>query len=308
MSALFAALEDYLALRRSMGFKLERAGKLLAQFVGYCDEAGASTVTIELALGWATLSRSRDPNWAASRLSVVRGFAKHLALLDERTEVPPADLLPARSRRATPCLYSEDEVRTLMVAAGKLRSPLRRVTLQTLLGLLWVSGMRIGEALRLDRGDIDLVREVLIVRDSKFGKSRELPVHQSTTAALGCYAKRRDKLCPQASSPAFFVSLAGTRLRYDNFHLAFLGLVREAGIARRSAACRPRPHDLRHSFAVRTLIDWYRDGGNVESRLPQLSTYLGHVHPASTYWYLSAAPELLTLAAARLEAATEGRL
>jgi integrase len=167
--------------------------------------------------------------------------------------------------------------------------------------------MRIGEALRLDRHDVDLVHGVLVVRDSKFGKSRELPIHESTTAALRSYAKRRDEFCPQVNSPAFFVSLAGTRLRYDTFHLAFLGLVRGANIARRSATSRPRPHDLRHSFAVRTLIDWYRDHGDVESRLPQLSTYLGHVHPANTYWYLSAAPELLGLAANRLEIATEGR-
>ncbi|MGH2759980.1 MAG: tyrosine-type recombinase/integrase [Actinomycetota bacterium] len=206
-----------------------------------------------------------------------------------------------------PYLYTEDEVRRLIAAASTLHSPLRRTTFQTLLGLLWVSGMRVGETLRLDGDDVDLGHAVLVVRDSKFGKSREIPVHETTTAAMHAYAKRRDELCPQASSPAFFVSLAGTRLRYDNFHLTFLGLVRDAGITRRSAACRPRPHDLRHSFAVRTLIDWYRDGGSVESRLPQLSTYLGHVHPANTYWYLSAAPELLGLAAKRLESATEGR-
>jgi integrase/recombinase XerD len=306
MSALSAALADYLALRRSMGFKLERAGKLLAQFVSYCEAASATTVTIELAIGWATLPNGEDPNWAAQRLSVVRGFARHLALVDECTEVPPAHLLPGRSHRAIPYLYSADEVLRLLAAAGRLRSPLRRATFATLLGLLWVTGMRIGETLRLDRHDVDLVHGVLVVHDSKFGKSRELPIHESSTAALRSYAKRRDALCPQASSPAFFVSLAGTRLRYDTFHLAFLGLVRSANIARRSAACRPRPHDLRHSFAVRTLIDWYRDDGDVESRLPQLSTYLGHVHPANTYWYLSAAPELLGLAAHRLEIATEG--
>jgi hypothetical protein len=176
-----------------------------------------------------------------------------------------------------------------------------------LLGLLWVTGMRVGEALRLDRDDVDFLHGALIVRDSKFGKSREVPVHESTTAALHAYAERREELWPQASSPAFFISLAGTRLRYDAFHLAFLGFVREAGLRRRSTTCRPRPHDLRHSFAVRTLIGWYRDGADVESRLPWLSTYLGHVHPANTYWYLSAAPELLGLAAERLETATEGR-
>jgi integrase len=307
MSALFAALECYVALRRSMGFKLERAGKLLAQFVAYCEAAGAESVTIQLALGWATLPEGGDPGWAAHRLSVVRGFAKHLAFLDTRTEVPPADLLPARSHRATPYLYSEDEVRRLMAAAVTLRSPLRRATFSTLLGLLWVTGMRVGETLRLDRDDVDLTHGILVVRKSKFGKSREIPVHESTTAALHAYAKQRDELCRQAISPAFLVSLAGTRLRYDNFHVVFLSFVRKAGIKKRSAACRPRPHDLRHSFAVRTLIDWYRDGVNVEARLPWLSTYLGHVHPANTYWYLSAAPELLGLAAQRLETATERR-
>lgn len=307
MSPLFVALEEYLTLRRSMGFKLERAGKLLAQFVVYCEAAGAESVTIQLALGWATLPEGGDPRWAAHRLLVVRGFAKHLALLDTRTEVPPADLLPARSHRATPYLYSVDEVRSLMAAAGTLRSPLRQATFSTLLGLLWVTGMRVGETLRLDRDDVDLTHGILVVRKSKFGKSREIPVHESTTAALHAYAKQRDELCRQAISTAFFVSLAGTRLRYDNFHVAFLSFVRKAGIRRRSATCRPRPHDLRHSFAVRTLIDWYRDGANVESRLPWLSTYLGHVHPANTYWYLSAAPELLGLAAERLETATERR-
>ncbi len=305
MSTLSSALENYLALRRSMGFKLERTGKLLAQFVAYCETASATTVTIELAIRWATLPQNGNANWVAQRLSAVRGFAKHLALRDHCSEVPPADLLPVRSQRATPYLYSEAEVLKLMAAAGRLRSPLRRATLSTLVGLLWVTGMRIGEALRLDCHDVNLVHGVVVVRNSKFGKSRELPIHESTTAALRSYAKRRDELCPQANAPAFFLSLAGRRLRYDGFHLTFLGLVRGANIVRRSKACRPRPHDFRHSFAVRTLIDWYRDHGDVESRLPRLSTYLGHVHPANTYWYLSAAPELLSLAAQRLERATE---
>lgn len=307
MSALAVALEDYLALRRSMGFKLARAGKLLAQFIAHCEAAGAETVTIQLALGWATLPEGGDQGWAAHRLSVVRGFAKHLALFDKRTEVPPADLLPGRSHRATPYLYSEDEVRRLMAAAQTLRSPLRQATFSTLLGLLWVTGMRIGETLRLDREDVDLPHGILTVRESKFGKSREIPVHESTAGALHAYTKRRHELCPQASSPAFFVSVTGTRLRYDSFHVGFLRLVRKAGIRRRSARCRPRPHDLRHSFAVSTLIDWYRADANVESRLPSLSTYLGHLHPANTYWYLSSSPELLGLAAKRLETATEGR-
>jgi integrase len=307
MSALSSALKDYLALRRSLGFKLERAEKLLGQFVSHCEAAGSDVVTMQLALTWAMLPKSASPNWLGHRLSVVRGFARYVALLDERTEVPPPDVLPARSHRATPYLYAEGEVVSLMEAAGKLRSPLRRATLQTLVGLLYVTGMRVGEAIRLDRDDVDLIRGLLLVRDSKFGKSRELPVHESTTVALRAYARQRDELCPEASSPAFFVSLAGTRLLYCNVHLAFLGFVRDAGLTPRSPTCRPRPHDLRHSFAVETLTGWYRDGGDVESRLPSLSTYLGHVHPANTYWYLSAAPELLGLAAERLESATEVR-
>lgn len=307
MSALSQALADYLALRRQMGFKLGRAEKLLTQFVAYCEALGAEIITTGLALGWATRPEGADPNWAAQRLSVVRGFARHLALIDPRTEVPPADLLLTQNHRATPYLYSEDEVHRLMAAAEKLQSPLRRVTFATLVGLLWVSGMCIGEALRLDRDDVDLTRGILLVRGSKFGKSREVPVHQTTATALRAYARSRDQLCLKPSSPAFFVSLAGTRLRYCNFHLTWLGLVREAGIEKRSAACRPRPHDLRHSFAVRTLIGWYQDGEHVEARLPQLSTYLGHIHPANTYWYLSAAPELLGLAAKRLETAKKAR-
>jgi integrase len=304
MSVLRSALQDYLDLRRSLGFKLDRAGRLLAQFVAHCEAAGAETVTVELALSWATLPEGGSPSWFAHRLSVVRGYAKHLAFIDERTEVPPADLLPERSHRATPYLYSQEDVARLMAAARRLRAPLRQATFSTLVGLLYVTGMRVGEALRLDRDDIDPAHGILIVRDSKFGKSREIPVHDSTAAALRAYASRRDELCPQAGSPAFFVSLAGTRLRYDNFHLAFQRLVSDAGLTRRSATCRPRPHDLRHSFAVSTLIGFYRDGGDIQPRLPQLSTYLGHVHPANTYWYLSAAPELLGLAAARLDAAT----
>ncbi len=179
-------------------------------------------------------------------------------------------------------------------------SPLRAATFETLVGLLAVTGLRIGEALRLDRDDLDLTAGVLTIRLSKFGKSREVPIHAGTVDALATYARRRDRLC-QPVDQAFFVSTAGRRLLYCNAHLAWLELVGQAGLLPRSATCRPRPHDLRHSFAVRTLIGWYREGIDVQAQLPALSTYLGHVHPGSTYWYLSAAPELLHIVAARLE-------
>jgi len=305
MSALRSALQDYLVLRRSMGFKLHRAERLLAQFVAYCEAAGSETLTTALALAWATLPAGASQSWPAGRLSVVRGFARYLAFRDERTEVPPPELLPNRSHRAHPYLYSTEQVVALMDAAGDIPAPLRRATFSTLISLLYVTGMRIGEALRLDRDDVDLGQQVIVVRGSKFGKSREVPIHESTARALSAYGRQRDALCPRASSPAFFLSLAGTRLRYDNFHRCFHALAQEAGLTPRSSRCRPRPHDLRHTFAVSTLIDWYRDGVEVEPRMSRLSTYLGHTHPANTYWYLEAAPELLALAAARLEANAE---
>ena len=303
MTGLEAGLQDYLALRRSMGFKLVRAEKLLGQFVDHCDAVGTDVVTAEVAFQWATLPEDASRSWVAHRLCVARGFSRHLALVDERNELIPASLFPHRPTRATPYLYTEDEVRRLIAAAGSLRTPIRQATFAAMLGLLWATGMRVGEALGLDCGDVDLAHGLLTVREAKFGKSRELPVHETTLGALRAYAERRDRLFVHPDSPAFFISAAGRRVRYDNFHQTFLKLVEQAGLVRRSPTCRPRPHDLRHSFAVRTLIGWYRDGVDVEARLPQLSTYLGHVHPANTYWYLSASPELLGLAAQRLEAA-----
>jgi integrase len=302
MSKLRQALDDYLALRRSLGYKLERAGRLLADFVGYLETAGADTITIDGALSWATQPSDADSSWWARRLSVVRGFARHLHAIDPIHEVPPAALLPGRKSRATPYLYANSDIIALMAAARGLRSALRAATFETLVGLLAVTGLRIGEALRLDRGDVDLEGGILQIRDTKFGKSREVPLHTSTAEALAAYARRRDRLCPRPVAPAFFVSTAGTRLLYCNVHVTWLKLVRRAGLKPRSTSCRPRPHDLRHSFAVRTLLRWYQDGVDVQARVPTLSTYLGHIHPASTYWYLSGAPELLHLVAARLDA------
>ena len=178
---------------------------------------------------------------------------------------------------------------------------MRQASFEAIVGLLWATGMRIGEVLGLDCADVDLGHGVLTVRGAKFNKSRQLPIHETTREALRAYAKRRTRLFPHADSPAFFLSAAGTRVLYCNFHLGWLELVRRAGLEARSAGCRPRPHDLRHAFAVRTLVGWYRQDADVEACLSLLSTYLGHVHPAHTYWYLSAAPELLGLAAARLE-------
>jgi integrase len=302
VSPLHAQLADYLKLRRALGYKLARAEKLLPQFLGYLDELGSDVVTVEHALGWARLPGG-TPDWWAFRLSAVRGFAAYLHALDPLHELPAADLLPRQPRRATPYLYSDREIAALMAATSGLRGRLRQATYRTLIGLLAVTGMRVGEAIRLDRQDVDLAHGVVTVREGKFGKSRQLPLHASTVAALRGYTRQRNRHRPAAVSEAVLISPAGTRLLYCNVHSTFRQLRRDAGLESRSATCRPRIHDLRHSFAVRTLLGWYRDEVEVQARLPLLSTYLGHVHPKDTYWYLSAAPELLTLAGERLERA-----
>jgi len=301
MTPLRQALADYLRIRRALGYKLEHAGKLLPQFVDYLEEMGAEAVTSERALAWATLPAGGSARWWAFRLSMVRGFAAYLHSLDPAHQVPPADLLPRRSRRATPYLYRDEEIAALLAAADTLRFPLRVATYRTLIGLLAVTGLRVGEAIRLDRGDLNVEHELLVVRDSKFGKSREVPLHPSTMRALRGYLRLRGRLHPSPSAPALFISPAGTRLLYCNVHATFRQLRRRAGLQPRSASCRPRIHDLRHTFAVRTLLDAYHSDGDVQPRLSLLATYLGHVHPDSTYWYLSAAPELLALAGQRLE-------
>lgn len=307
MSDLRVELDNYLAIRRSLGFKLRRPELLLGDFIRYLGANGSDTITTQGAFAWASLPAKASTDWWGQRLSVVRAFARHLHTIDPAHEVPPAGLLPARTHRATPYLYSDADIAALMAAARQFRSPLRAATFESLVGLLVVTGLRIGEALRLDRDDVDLVAGVLRVRDTKFGKSREVPLHPSTVEALAAYARSRDRLCRRPVHPSFFVSTTGTRLMYCNAHLAWLELVRRGGLQPRSEKCRPRPHDIRHSFAVRTLLGWYRDGADVAALMPLLSTYLGHVHPANTYWYLSAAPELLSLVAARLDAASGAR-
>ncbi len=302
MKDLRAELDNYLAIRRALGFKLERAELLLRDFIAYLDANGIDTITTDAAFAWASMPAKASTGWWGHRLSVVRAFARHLHAIDPAHEVPPPGLVPAKTHRATPYLYSEADIAALMAAARQLPSPLRAATFETLVGLLAVTGLRIGEALRLDRDDVDLVRGVLRIRKTKFDKTRQVPLHPSTVKALADYARRRDRLCRRPRDASFFISTAGTRLLYCNAHLAWLDLVRRSGLQPRSANCRPRPHDLRHSFAVRTLLGWYRGGADVAALMPLLSTYLGHVHPANTYWYLSAAPELLTLVAARLDA------
>jgi integrase len=303
MSGLRDAVEDYLAMRRALGFKLVAVGRYLPDLVAFVEEDGSGILTVELALAWAQRPANAQPVWWSKRLTMVRGFARYLHALDERHEVPPADLLPARWQRPAPYLYAEADIERLLEAADALATPSRAATYATLIGLLAVSGMRVGEAIGLDRDDIDRSLGLLIVRGAKFGKSREVPLHPSVLAALRDYDEQRRRWCPRPRTPAFFVSTTGRRLLYSEVQRTFRLLVRKAGLTPRSARCRPRLHDLRHTFAVDTLLGWYRAGLDVETRMHALSTYLGHSHPVHTYWYLHATPELLTLAAGRLERA-----
>lgn len=307
MSALDRALADYLAMRRALGYDLGRSEKLLGQLIVFLGEHGAEVPTSAFCLKWACLPAAADRSWRAHRLGVARGFCTYLHALDPAVEVPPRDLLPSSgSQRITPYLYSDEEIAALVTAAKALPNPLRKATFAMLVGLLTATGIRIGEAIALDLSDVDLDEGVIVVRGGKQGKSRELALHATVVDALRLYARERERLIPRASEPALLVSLAGTRLRYDAVHLAFKRLVEGAGLRPRSARCRPTIHSLRHTFAVRTLIDAEREGADVGRRLALLSTYLGHVSPSSTYWYLEASPELLGLAADRLEHRTGG--
>jgi len=296
------ALEDYLMLRRALGFRLASAARLLGQFASYLDVRGTSTVTTSDALAWATLPAGASPAWQAMRLGVVRGFAAYLHGIDPSVQVPPAGLIRRGNDRATPYLYSDAEISALIAAAASLRPQLRAATYQTLISLLVVSGIRIGEAIALDRGDLDAGRGLLVVRNAKFGKSRLVPLHPSTTVALTRYAALKDEYHSRPASPALLLSTAGTRLLHSNVGLTFTGLAGQAGLARRSASCRPRVHDIRHSFAVATVLAWYVAGADVAAMMPRLATYLGHTDPKHTFWYLSAAPELMALASKKLEA------
>ena len=300
MSALEHDLEDYLQLRRSLGHELAEARWLLPGFVAYLNTRKESTVTVQAALEWAQQSTSGRPTTVGPRrMTAARGFARYLAGIYPGTEIPPLGLMPHRPRWRPPFIYSTADTQALMGAARTtIGPPLRAATYETLIGLLAAAGLRIGEAIKLDRSDIDWSEKVLLIRESKFGKSRLVPLHSTAMRALTAYADLRDELDPRPKEPSFFVSQTHRRLCYEVVSQTFRQVVNAAGVGAGTSSA-PRLHDLRHTFAVSTLLRWYRAGEDVQAKLPSLSTYLGHREPASTYWYLSAAPELLSLAAAR---------
>ena len=315
-SDLHAAASDYLAMRRALGFKLRGYDRLLTGFIEFLTAAGVSTPTTMLAVDWATAPSDRvQPVRCAQRLSVVRGFARYLHGLDATVQVPPQDLLSSRRERRDPYLYSAKDIAALMTATHKLTPPLRAATYETVFGLLAVTGMRISEAINLDRRDVDLDAGTLAIRNTKFGKFRRIPLHPSTIDALRDYAVYRDEMFATVGGPeSFFVSTRGTRLIYRGAWTAFDQILAGADLPVPDGGPTPHIHGLRHSFAVSTLHDWYRDPAqDVMGKMPILSAYLGHAHPASTYWYLSHGqgiapdgPDFLALAAGRLERSCEG--
>jgi integrase/recombinase XerD len=301
MTALGDALADYLRIRRRLGFEMPHDGRLLEGFVCFLEQAGAERITTELALEWARLPTDAHPSRSRQRLSVARGFARHLATIDPSSEVPSEDLLPGHRPRIAPYIYTDEEIVALIAAAGKLRPSLRAARHQTLIGLLAVTGMRPGEALALDRHDVDLRHGTVHVRAGKQKKQREVPLHPSTIRVLPNYARLRDARFPEPSTPAFFIGARGRRVARGELNRTFTQLIRDVGLDGRGARARPRPHDLRHALAVGTLLDWFEAGENIDRRMPLLSAFLGHTDPASTYWYLEAVPELLEMISRRLQ-------
>jgi integrase len=302
MNDLRSALCAYVKFRRGLGYKFREQGKQLQDFIRFMQKRNATSVTNKLAMEWATL----PPNSVSSRklrLSYVRGFARYLTSLDPRTEVPPTGVFPS-PLRPKPYIYTDPEIKKLLKAALKLppAEGLRRWTYHCLFGLLAVTGLRISEALALQRGDVDLDDGVLTIRHTKFGKSRFIPIHTTTCKVLRSYAARREGSLPALCSPYFFVSEKGNQLLHWKVRRVFWRLSRQTGLRGQNGDSAPRIHDMRHTFATKTLLKWYRRGKNAELLVPLLSTYLGHSQVRDTYWYFSASPLLMGQAVKRLEA------
>lgn len=313
MSQLHQRLEQYIQLRRKLGAKLRGVDSTLRSFVVFAEREGASYITTDLALRWAKEPQQVQPATWASRLQMVRAFAVWLSARDRRTEIPAVGLLPHRYRRKPPYLYSDAQINKLVEAARRLPSPagLKGLTYSTIFGLLSVTGMRVSEVVALDREDVNLHDGMLTIRRTKFGKSRLVPLHDSTLQALLDYAKVRERVIRESANVAFFVSERGNRVTDWAVRYNFAKVSREVGLRPPAKGyrhgCGPRLHDMRHRFAVRTLVAWYRAGVDVDREIPKLATYLGHVHANDTYWYIEAVPELLELATRRLESRKEAQ-
>jgi integrase/recombinase XerD len=307
MSTLFEELQGYLAVRRSLGYDLGTSERVLRQFVNFAGKEGIEHTSTDLFLRWQrTFSRANRLTWSR-RLGMVRLFTQWLHGIDEKHEIPPRDLIPGHNRRPQPYIYSNKEICRIVEAAAELPSTngIRALTFSTLFGLIAVTGLRVSEAISLDDADVDVGTGVLTVRRGKGGKARLLPLSGSTTAQLAAYARNRDRLLETTSQP-FFVSDRGKRLTDCGTRYNFASVCQTIGLRSAEKFHRhghgPRIHDLRHTFAVRTLVEWYRTSGDPSREMIKLTTYLGHADPKHAYWYIQAVPELLELASRRAEA------
>jgi len=296
-------LDDYLTMRRALGFKLHSEGIGLKTFVSFMERSGADYITVQLALDWAMQPKCVQDTQRARRLSFVRDFARYCSGFDNRTRIPAPGLIACQRVRPKPYMFHPHDMERLLQAALELKPKegLRRWTFHCLYGLLSVTGLRSAEARSLRVDDIDLDEGILTIRSSKFGKSRLVPLHTSTVEVLTNYLDRRHNVFGECPEQPVFLSTRGTPLSSGQTLDTFQRLMASIGVGTRADGRRPHVHDLRHRFAIEVLMQWYRDGRDVQRRLPTLSAFLGHTEVRDTYWYLSACPELLELARARLD-------
>lgn len=297
-------VNTYLGARRALGFALRIEGQQLERFARFAEAHGhREPLTLDLALAWANAPKNASTIGPARRLELLRPFARYCALFEPETEIPPSGLLGPGHRRVAPHIYSVQEVKDLLAAAGQLSPPdgLRPITVRCLLGLLAATGLRVSEALHLTCADVDLTQGVLTIRETKFRKSRYVPLHPTTQAALANYADSRCHRVPSPQEPAFFLFDDGRGVKYEQLHYAFTCLREILGWDQRPTRSLPRLYDLRHTFACRRLLAWYAEGVEVHWAIPHLATYLGHRKVSDTYWYLTGIPELMGVAAERFE-------
>lgn len=302
-----ALVEEYIAHRHSMGFRVtdDKDGGVLRSFGRYADQVKhQGPISTALLIQWATRTGYNASIRSARRLALARGFAQYRRLFDPDTEIPPIGILgSSRYLRSEPHIYSDQEISALQEAAAKIRPRhgLRPRTYVALFGMLACSGMRVSEALCMNDADVDLDQRLVTIRWGKFGKSRLLPIHPSTVRALHEYRQSRDHHLAGTVSSAFFVNEDGSRLLYHQVRHAFMRIRLKLGWASARRGRLPRIHDLRHTFAVRFLLRCYQTGGNVDQKIADLATYLGHVNVTKTYWYLTGVPELMAVVGDRLE-------
>ncbi len=301
------AAADYLALRRALGTRLQQPGQLLRDFAAGLDARGITHLTVAEALAWAAAPGGTSPYWHGWRLGVLRGWSRYLHAVDPVHEVIPDGLLPGTYPRQTPFVFTSAEIAALLEAATHLRYALTAATYHTMLGLLATTGCRPGEAMALDCGSVSLDSGVLTVAGTKTSQVRRLGLHNTTITALAAYARRRDLLCPDPPHPYFLLSVRGTRLNATIADRTFASLARAAGVTARPGGTRPLLRSFRHTFAVTTILGWYRDGTDVDAAMPALSAWLGHSNPRDTYWYISATPELLALAVEKMTSTAQTR-